>query len=87
VLGASFDSVEDNCAFAQKFSFPYKLICDPERKLGPLYHASDPDDPGYAKRISYLIGPDRKIVKAYPKVVPKEHPAQVFEDVKAAQQA
>jgi peroxiredoxin len=36
-----------------------------------------------ASRMSVLIGPDGTIVKAYPKVVPAEHPDQVLADLKA----
>lgn len=83
VLGASFDSVDKNCAFAQKFGYPYKLISDTGKTLGSLYDAADPTDPDWPRRISYLIGPDRRIVKAYEKVVPKDHVAQVLADVGA----
>ena len=81
VLGASFDNEDANKAFAEKFSFPFKLLCDTERKLGADYGSLDPADPGYAKRISYLIGPDRRVVKAYPKVKPAAHPAEVLGDL------
>ena len=81
MLGASFDDVEANRAFAEKFNFPFKLLCDTDKKLGTAYGAIDPDEPGYAPRISYLIGPDRKIVKAYAQVKPATHPAQVLADV------
>jgi peroxiredoxin len=35
-----------------------------------------------AKRISYLIGPDGKVLRAYPKVKAAEHPAQVLADLR-----
>ena len=69
VLGASFDSVADNKAFAEKFSFPFQLLSDPERRLGVLYGAAEPGAAsGYAKRVAYLIGPDGRIAKVWPKV-------------------
>jgi len=80
VLGASFDKVEDNKAFCDKFDLPYKLLTFP-RVPGDAWDVDDPDDPGYARRISYLIGPDRRIVKAYETVVPAKHPAEVLADV------
>ena len=43
--------------------------------------ANDAADPGWPSRISYLIGPDRKIVRAYETVKPADHPAQVLADV------
>ncbi len=82
VLGVSFDSVEDNRAFAEKFDFPYRLLCDTNRELGIAYGAARNADEGYAKRISYLIGEDGKILLAYPKVDPKGHLDQILNDLK-----
>ena len=82
VLGASFDDIAANRAFAEKYSFPFKLLCDTDHKLGEAYGAKVPDR-DTPRRISYLIGPDRKIVKAYDPVKPAEHPAQVLADLPA----
>jgi peroxiredoxin len=38
---------------------------------------------GHAKRISYLIGPDGRIRRAYATVKPAEHPAEVLRDLRA----
>jgi peroxiredoxin Q/BCP len=81
VLGASYDSVAANRAFADKFQFPYKLLCDVDHALGTAYGADDPSDPGYPRRVSYLIGPDRRIVKTYDPVAVATHAAQVLADV------
>jgi peroxiredoxin Q/BCP len=81
VLGASYDSLAANRAFADKFQFPFKLLCDVDHAVGNAYGADDPGDPGYPRRISYLIGPDRRIVKTYDPVVVTTHPAQVLADV------
>lgn len=45
------------------------------------YGACEAADAGYAKRISYLIGPDGTIVRAYHEVAPAKHPGQVLEDL------
>ena len=66
VLGASFDTMEKNAKFAQKFEFDFPLLCDVDRKIGMAYGAADDPKAGSAKRISYLIGKDGKIRKAYP---------------------
>ena len=81
MLGASFDDAEANRAFAEKFGFPFRLLCDTDHVLGKAYGAYDPAAPGYARRISYLIGPDRKIVKAYEQVKPASHPDEVLADL------
>ena len=81
VLGASFDSVEDNAAFARKFTFAYPLLCDTDRKIGLAYGAATDPKAGYPNRISYLIDEQGKIARVYEKVNPREHPAQVLADV------
>ena len=81
VLGISFDSVEENRAFAEKFDFPFRLLCDIDRSVGMAYGAADAPDAGYAKRISYLIDEDGRILHAYPEVDPKTHLDQVLGDL------
>ena len=81
MLGASFDSVEDNAAFAKKFDFNFPLLCDVERVLGLACGACDDAKAGYAKRISYLIDEQGRVMKAYPNVKPAEHPAEVLRDL------
>lgn len=81
VLGVSFDTVEDNAAFAKKFQFDYPLLCDTEREIGVAYGAADDASASSARRISYLIGKDGRVRKAYPKVAAAEHPDQVLQDL------
>jgi thioredoxin-dependent peroxiredoxin len=81
ILGASFDTVPANAAFAKKFDFNFPLLCDIERKIGLAYGAADVASAPTARRISYLIGPDGKIRKAYPKVNAAAHPEEVLKDL------
>ena len=81
IVGASFDTVEDQAAFAKKFGFNFPLLADTERKLGLAYGATDDAQAAYAKRISYLIGPEGKIRKAYPKVNAAAHPEEILKDL------
>jgi len=83
VLGISFDTVEENRAFAEKFEFRYRLLCDVDRSVGIAYGAAD--DPGatYAKRISYVIDEDGRILHAYAKVDPNTHLDEVLGDLAA----
>ena len=83
VLGVSFDPEEENRAFAEKFDFPFPLLCDVDRKLGLAYGAAGTPESQYAKRISYVIGEDGNILLRYPKVNPKEHVDQVLRDLDA----
>ena len=73
--------MEQNAAFAKKFDFNFPLLSDTDRKLGLAYGAADDAQAGSAKRISYLIGPDGKIKKAYPKVNAAAHPEEILKDL------
>jgi peroxiredoxin Q/BCP len=81
VLGASFNSVEDNAAFAKKYDFNFALLCDTERTLGLAYGACDSPKARYANRISFLIDEAGKISRVYDKVNPRDHAGQVLADV------
>jgi peroxiredoxin Q/BCP len=83
VLGISFDTVAENAAFAQKCSFPFPLLCDTSRVIGLAYGACDDAKAGYARRISYVIDEQGKILKAYDSVSPRNHPAEVLADLDA----
>ena len=78
ILGASFDSVEDNRAFAEKFGYPFPLLCDTQREIGMAYGACATPQDGNAKRISYVIDPQGTIAHAFPKVDAKSHPKAVL---------
>lgn len=84
ILGASFDSVEDNKKFAQEQSFDYRLLSDPQKKVGTLYEVLR--NPGESfeelpSRISYLIDPDGIIRKSYVVDDPGGHARQVLGDL------
>ena len=81
ILGVSFDSVAENAAFAQKYAFPFLLLCDTDRTLGLAYGACDNAKAGFAKRISYLIDESGTIMKAYESVNARSHPAEVLADL------
>ena len=74
----SFDTVEENAAFAKKFDFGFPLLCDVRREIGVAYGAADDAGAGNASRITYVIGPDGKILQAHAKVSPKSHPQEIL---------
>ena len=78
-MGISFDSIEDNRKFAEKFNFPFKLLSDVDRKVGLEYGAARSADEKYAKRVAYLIDHGR-IANVYDVKDPANHPAQVLKD-------
>jgi peroxiredoxin Q/BCP len=73
--------VAENAAFAQKYSFPFLLLCDTDRAIGLAYGACDNAKAGFAKRISYLIDEQGNILKAYESVNPRSHPVEVLADL------
>ena len=52
-----------------------------DREIGMAYGAADAPDAGFARRITYVIGPDGRIVQAHPKVEPKSHPRSILESI------
>jgi peroxiredoxin Q/BCP len=80
IFGVSFDSVEDNKKFAEKFNFPYPLLSDPSRDMGVAFGAADKKDSKYAKRVAYLVE-NGKITHAYDVKDPTNHAAQVLKDL------
>jgi len=70
--------VEENRAFAEKFDFNFPLLSDTSRTVGLAYGACDDAGAKHAKRVSYLIGPDGRVRKAYPNVDPATHPDEVL---------
>lgn len=75
VLGVSFDSPSENKAFAEKFNFPFPLLCDTERKLGLAYGAADSPRDEYARRIAYVIDENGKVAQAHAKVDASTYPS------------
>ena len=75
VLGASFDTVEANRRFAEKFDFPFPLLCDTKHEIGLAYGAADSDKDEYARRIAYVIDEQGKVAQAHAKVDPSTYPA------------
>ena len=86
ILGVSVDDVASHEKFAKEHSLPFDILADPERKVsdqyGVLFNAGVTK---LASRQTFLIGPDGKIVKHWPKVDPKGHSKVVLDDIKAFQ--
>lgn len=83
ILGCSFDTVEDNAAFAKKFDYTYPLLCDVDREVGLAYGACDEPNAGYADRITYVIDEDGFIAKALNHIDARAHPAKLLEMLSA----
>jgi Peroxiredoxin len=82
VFGVSYDSPEANSAFAEKYHLPFRLLSDTDHALAKQVGAARALIP-YPKRISYLVGPDGRVLKAYPDVDPARHAAELLRDYRA----
>ncbi len=86
-MGASFDTVEEQKAFADKENFSFLLLSDTERTVGESYgvaRAPDHDFAGWPRRASFLIDPNGVIAKVYDfadKPDLAEHAATVLTDL------
>lgn len=66
----------ENAKFADKFGFPFPLLCDTDRKIGIAYGAASSPKDDYAKRIAYVIDENGKIAQAHGKVDAKSYPKE-----------
>lgn len=82
VLGVSADDSASHKAFATKYSLPFSLLADPERKIIDAYGVRMPVL-GIAKRVTFLI--DRKgiVRKVLSDVQTSAHDRQVLQELKA----
>jgi thioredoxin-dependent peroxiredoxin len=83
VLGISVDDVDSHKKFAAKHSLPFPLLADPEREITKRYDVMS--FTGFAKRETFLIDPQGRLVKHYLDVDPKGHSQIVLEDLKTLQ--
>ncbi len=81
IFGVSFDTPAENAQFAEAEGFPYPLLSDEKRELAMAVGAASSPTAGYARRISFLVGPDGKVIKAYSSVSPSGHAAEVLGDI------
>ena len=81
IVGVSFDAPAANAAFVKAEGFPFRLLSDSEHMLAIAVGAADAVDAPVAKRISYLVGPDGKVLRVYGAVTPASHAADVLADV------
>ena len=64
MCGVSLDSVEENRAFAEKFSFPFPLLCDTSAEMSRAFGAASSPDDQYASRYTFVVSADGQIEQA-----------------------
>ncbi|GAB4057531.1 peroxiredoxin [Uliginosibacterium sediminicola] len=84
VVGVSIDDSSSHRAFADKHQLPFPLLADVDGTVAARYGAlSDWKLLKFAKRETFLIDPQGVVRKAYTKVDPDTHAAQVLSDLRA----
>jgi thioredoxin-dependent peroxiredoxin len=73
--------MEANKKFAEKYQFNFPLLCDTDKTIGIAYGAAADASAAAPMRISYLIGTDGKIERAYGKVKASDHPAAALSEL------
>lgn len=84
VLGASFDTVEENREFGAQQRFPFRLLSDVDREVGRAYGVVRADGDQYAafaRRYSFLISPEGLIARIYDVADVKGHADEVLADL------
>jgi peroxiredoxin Q/BCP len=81
IVGVSFDPVDRNVAFAQKYDFKFPLLSDVDRKIALAYGACTEAKAQHAERISFLIDEHGIIARVYDRVDPRDHPARVLAEI------
>lgn len=88
VLGASTDPEKSHKKFADKFTLPFPLLADTEKKLVADYGVWGEKTFMGRKymgthRVTFLIGRDGRIAKIWPEVKPEQHAGEVLEAIRA----
>lgn len=87
ILGVSPDSVASHKKFAEKYKLPFSLLADEDRKVIEKYEVWK-EKSMYGKkymgveRTTFIISPDGKIKKIFPKVKVDNHHKEVLEVLK-----
>lgn len=74
ILGVSADSVDSHRKFREKYSLPFNLLADPDKKMINAFGA---DGLILNKRVTFIIDPKGTIVKIFNSVSPEKHAQQL----------
>ena len=77
IFGVSHDPEPSHKAFMQKYTLPFPLVADTSGAVQKAYHVPS-NIWGGTKRVSFLVGPDGKIARAFPDVDPGVHAKELL---------
>ncbi len=83
VLGVSPDDVKAHVKFTNKFTLPFPLLADTDKKIALAYGVWGEKSFMGRKylgvfRVTFHIGPDGRLAHIWPEVKPEEHAAEVL---------
>ncbi len=84
VLGISRDTPKAQKKFQEKYNLPYTLLADVDEKVCNQFDVMREKNM-YGKKVfgiertTFLIGPDQRLLKIFPKVKPEGHAEEVLE--------
>jgi thioredoxin-dependent peroxiredoxin len=87
VLGVSGDTPAAQKKFKEKYDLPFTLLADKDRQIADLYGVLKEKNM-YGKKVmgiertTFLIGPDGKITRVFPKVKAEGHAEEVLAALK-----
>ena len=90
IVGISKDSVASHKKFAEKHGLNFSLLSDTDHTVAEAYNSWKPKkfmgrEFMGIERNTFIINPDGYIVKTYQKVNPKQHAAEIIEDLRTLQ--
>ena len=92
VWGISPQGAASKRAFREKFDLPFTLLADEEHAIADAY-GSWVEKQNYGKtywgtaRTTFLVDPDRRVVRVWPKVKPEGHAEEVLAALDALREA
>lgn len=88
ILGVSVDDSASHARFAAKFHLPFPLLADTDGAVARTYGALWGFGPlKFARRHTFIIGPDGRIARIYRDVKPAAHSRELLRDLKELQTA
>jgi peroxiredoxin Q/BCP len=82
IFGVSRDSEESHRKFRENHTLPFPLAADEDGAVARAYGV--PSTFGVASRVTFLVGPDRRILRVWPDVDPGVHATEVLAAVEAS---
>jgi len=82
ILGVSVDDVDSHKRFTEKFSLPFPLVADVDKKIAKTYGVLSEKSP-VARRVTFLIDQNGKVIKIFDPVKAASHPAEILEALKS----